>query len=415
MSKRTPALGFIFITVLIDIIGLGIVIPIFPDLFRELGNLTYGEASRVGTQLVTVYAIMQFIFAPILGGLSDKYGRRLVLLIALFGLSIDYLFLALAPTIALFFVGRIIAGICGASFTTASAYIADVSPPEKRAKNFGLLGAAFALGFIIGPAVGGLLGAYGLRVPFYVSAALTMVNFLYGYFVLPESLPQKDRREFSWKRANPIGSLKQLKKNPIVLGLSTALFFIYIAGHSVQSTWSYFGAEVFSWGTKEIGFSLTVVGVMVAIVQGGLIGVVIKKLGNKKTIYLGLFFNFAGLALFAFASQTWMLYTFLAVYVLGGLAGPTLQGIMSTQLPNNEQGELQGGLTSLMSLSSIFGPLMMGETFYFFTKPDHYFPGAAFALGAVFSLVCLILSYRALKKLKEPKAEIVSSSIPPIA
>lgn len=409
-SKRTPALGFIFITVLIDIIGLGLVIPIFPDLLSQLGDMTYGEASRTGTRLVTVYAIMQFICAPILGGLSDKYGRRLVILISLFGLAVDYLFLALAPTIALLFVGRIIAGICGASFTTASAYIADVSAPEKRAKNFGMLGAAFALGFIIGPALGGLLGGYGLRVPFFVAAGLTLINFLYGYFVLPESLPKSDRREFSWKRANPIGSLGQLKKNPIVLGLAVALFFVYIAGHSVQSTWSYFGAEVFGWETEDIGFSLTVVGIMVAIVQGGLIGFFTKKIGNKRTIYLGLFFNFSGLLLFSFASTTTMLYTFLAIYVLGGLAGPTLQGVMSSQIPNNEQGELQGGLTSLMSLSSIFGPLMMGETFYYFTKPDSYFPGAAFALGALFSIICLILSYRTLRKVDEPKKAVTAAN-----
>lgn len=414
MSKRTPAIGFIFITVLIDVIGLGLVIPIFPDLLSELGGLTYGEASRTGTQLVTVYAIMQFICAPILGGLSDKYGRRLVLLISLFGLAVDYLFLALAPTIALLFVGRLIAGVCGASFTTASAYIADVTPPEKRAKNFGLLGAAFALGFIIGPALGGLLGTFDIRMPFFVSAGLTLLNFLYGFFLLPESLPKENRREFSWKRSNPIGSLKQLRKNAIVLGLATALFFIYIAAHSVQSTWSYFGAEMFGWEPHDIGLSLTVVGIMVAVVRGGLIGFVTKKLGNKKTIYLGLFFNFSGLLLFSIASNTTMLYIFLAVYVLGGLAGPTLQGIISSQVPNNEQGELQGALTSLMSLSSIFGPLMMGETFYLFTKPEHYFPGAAFALGAVFSLVCFILCYRTLRNIKESEAEKATPPTTPV-
>ena len=403
MSKRTPALGFIFITVLIDIIGLGLVIPIFPDLLSELGNMSYGEASLTGTQLVTAYAIMQFIFAPILGGLSDKYGRRLVLLIALLGLAIDYLFLALAPTITLLFVGRIIAGMCGASFTTASAYIADVSPPEKRAKNFGMLGAAFALGFIIGPALGGLLGSVSLRFPFFISAGLTMLNFLYGFFFLPESLPKENRRNFSWKRANPVGSLRQLQKNPIIIGLAIALFFLYIAGHSVQSQWSYFGAEMFEWGPKDIGISLGVIGVMVAIVQGGLIGVVSKKLGNKKTIYLGLFFNLAGLILFSITTSETMLYSFLGVYVLGGLAGPTLQALMSSQVPNNEQGELQGGLTSLMSLSAIFGPIMMGITFKSFTVEENYFPGAPFALGAVFSLICLILCYRTLRKVKEPK------------
>lgn len=408
MSNRTPALGFIFITVLIDVIGLGIVIPIFPDLISQIGDMSYAEAARIGGRLVTIYAVMQFIFAPILGGLSDQYGRKIVILISLLGLSIDYLFLALAPTIALFFVGRIIAGICGASFTTASAYIADVSAPEKRAKNFGMLGAAFALGFIIGPALGGFLGAYGLRVPFFVAAALTGLNFIYGLFILPESLSKEERRPFTWKRANPAGSLGQLKKNPIILGLATALFFIYIASHAVQTNWSYFGAEVFSWKPKDIGFSLTIVGVMVAVVQGGLIGFFTKKFGNKITVYVGLTMNMLGLLLFAFVTQTWMLYSVLAIYVLGGLAGPTLQGIMSSKLPRNEQGELQGGLTSLMSLAAVFGPVIMTETFYFFTHRDsgHYFPGAAFALGSVFSFVCLWLCVRTFRKLPEATSSL---------
>lgn len=410
MSNRTPALGFIFITVLIDVIGLGIVIPIFPDLISQIGDMSYAEAARIGGRLVTIYAVMQFVFAPILGGLSDQYGRKIVILISLLGLSIDYLFLALAPTIALFFVGRIIAGICGASFTTASAYIADVSAPEKRAKNFGMLGAAFALGFIVGPALGGFLGAYGLRVPFFVAAGLTGLNFIYGLFILPESLSKEERRSFTWKRANPIGAMGQLKKNPIILGLATALFFVYIASHAVQTNWSYFGAEVFAWKPKDIGFSLTIVGLMVAVVQGGLIGFFTKKFGNKTTVYVGLTMNLIGLLLFAFVTQTWMLYSVLAIYVLGGLAGPTLQGIMSSKLPKNEQGELQGGLTSLMSLAAVFGPIIMTETFYFFTNrnSDHYFPGAAFALGGIFSLVCLLLCARTFRRLPEASTSNIS-------
>lgn len=402
MAKKTPALGFILITVLIDVIGIGIIIPIFPDLLKEIGDLTTGEASRVGNLLVTAYALMQFVFAPILGGISDQYGRRIVLLIALFGFTIDYLFLAFAPTIALFFVGRLFAGICGASFTTASAYVADVSPPEKRAQNFGLIGAIFGLGFIIGPVIGGFLGGMDIRLPFYVSAVLTFLNFLYGLFVLPESLPKEQRRKFDWKRANPVGSLKQLRKSEVVLGLATALFFVYIAAHSVQSNWSYFGAEVFDWGPKEIGLSLMVVGVLVAVVQAVLIRTTTKKFGQVKTIYIGLFCNFLGLILFSVSSEVWMIYSFLVVYVLGGLAGPTLQGIMSSQVKNEEQGELQGGLTSLVSLTSIIGPPIMGYTFFYFTKSDElYFPGASFALGAILSLICVILTYRTLRNYNE--------------
>lgn len=405
MAKRTPALGFILITVLLDVIGIGIIIPIFPDLLKEIGGLTTGEASRVGNLLVTAYALMQFVFAPILGGISDQYGRRVVLLIALFGFTVDYLFLAFAPTITLFFIGRLFAGICGASFTTASAYVADVSPPEKRAQNFGMIGAIFGLGFIIGPLLGGFLGGLDIRLPFYVSAGLTFLNFIYGLFVLPESLPKSKRRSFSWKRANPIGSLNQLKKNEVILGLASALFFVYIAAHSVQSNWSYFGAEVFDWGPKEIGFSLMVVGVFVALVQAVLIRVVTKKVGEVKTIYLGLLFNFLGLILFAISDQLWMIYSFLVIYVLGGLAGPTLQGIMSSQVKSEEQGELQGGLTSLVSLTSIIGPPLMGTTFFYFTKSDDlYFPGASFALGAIMSLICIVLTYRTLRNYTAPKA-----------
>ena len=403
MAKRTPALGFILITVLLDVIGIGIIIPIFPDLLKEIGNLSTGEAARVGNLLVTAYALMQFIFAPILGGISDQYGRRSVLLIALVGFTIDYLFLALAPTIALFFVGRLFAGICGASFTTASAYIADVSPAEKRAQNFGLLGAVFGLGFIIGPLIGGFLGGISVRTPFYFAAGITFLNFLYGLFILPESLPKENRRAFSWKRANPIGSLRKLKKNETILGLASALFFVYIAAHAVQSNWSYFGDEVLDWGPKEIGISLTVVGVLVALVQAVLIRFVTKKLGSVKTIYLGLAFNSLGLVLFALSTEVWMIYSFLVVYVLGGLAGPTIQGIISSQVPNSEQGELQGGLTSLVSLTSIFGPLIMGFVFFYFTETsDLYFPGASFALGAILSIICIVLTYRTLRSYQDP-------------
>lgn len=404
MSQKTPALGFILVTVLIDVIGIGIIIPIFPKLLEEIGGLTTAEAAGIGALLVTAYAVMQFIFAPILGGISDQYGRRIVLLIALLGFTVDYLFLAFAPTIALFFVGRLFAGICGASFTTASAYVADISPHEKRAQNFGLIGAIFGLGFIIGPGIGGYLGGIDIRMPFYISAGLTFLNFLYGLFVLPESLPKSKRRMFSWKRANPIGSLNQLRNNEIILGLATALFFVYIAAHSVQSNWSYWGKEVFNWTPGQIGNSLMVVGILVALVQAVLIRFAVKIFGSVKTIYIGLIFNCIGLVLFSLATEVWMVYTFLAVYVLGGLAGPTLQGIMSSQVASDEQGELQGGLTSLVSLTSIIGPSIMGGVFYYFTKSEKlYFPGAAFALGAIFSLTCVLLTYRTLRNYNEVK------------
>ena len=398
-TQRSPALIFIFITLLIDITGLGIIIPVMPKLIEDLTGSSLSEAATFGGWLISAYAITQFFFAPIVGGLSDRYGRRPVLLAALFGFGIDYLLLAFAPTIGWLFVGRIIAGVMGASFTTAGAYIADISTPENRAQNFGIVGAAFGLGFIIGPVIGGLLGGLGTRVPFMVAAGLTLLNWLYGYFILPESLKPENRRKFEMSRANPLGTLKSLIRFPVIAGLFVALAFIYVSSHAVQSNWSYFTIEKFKWTETQIGISLGVVGVMFALVQGLLIRKIIPALGNEKSVYVGFGLSAAGFLLFAFASQGWMMYVFTAVYCLGGIAGPALQGIMSGVVPPNEQGELQGGFTSLMSLASIIGPLIMNSLFAFFTKADApvYFPGAAMLLGAVLTVISTILARRTLK------------------
>lgn len=398
MSKRTPALGFILVTVLIDIIGIGIIIPIIPDLLAELGIEDAGRASFTGGLLIFSYAAMQFLCAPIMGGLSDQYGRRIVILISLLGLTTDYLLTAFAPTIAWLFLGRIIAGIGGASHTTATAYIADISTPEKRAQNFGMIGAAFGVGFIIGPVIGGVLGDIDVRLPFFVAASLSFLNWLYGFFVLPESLPTDRRRKFEWKRANPTGTLKNMRRYPKLTNLFLAFFIIYIAGHAVQSNWSFYGKEVFEWDASDIGWSLALVGVCVAIVQAVLIRSAVKKLGQKKTVYTGLIFNFCGLLLFAFSVREWMIYSSLAVYVFGGLAGPTLQGIMSSNVPGNQQGELMGTLTSLQSLGNIVGPLLMTGIFSYFTTAEGiYFPGSAFSTGALLSLCSGILIYHTIK------------------
>ncbi len=388
-ASRKAAIGFIFITLLIDVTGLGVIIPVMPKLIEQLLHTAdISKASQYGGWLTFSYAIMQFIFAPVLGNLSDKYGRRPVLLFSLLGFGIDYLFLSFAPTIGWLFVGRVIAGITGASFTTASAYIADISTAENRAQNFGMIGAAFGLGFIIGPLLGGLLGEFGPRIPFIVSAGLALLNLVYGYFVLPESLVPEHRRPFEWKRANPLGSLLQLKKYPGVAGLVMSLVLVYLAAHAVQSNWSFFNIEKFHWTPKMIGISLGMVGLLVGAVQGGLVRVINPKIGNEKSVYVGLGLYALGLLLFAFASQSWMMFVFLIPYCLGGIAGPALQSIISGHVPPNEQGELQGGLTSLMSATSIIGPLMMTNLFAHFTAPGAavYFPGAAFLLGAVLML-----------------------------
>jgi len=331
--QRNASLTFIFITILIDVIGLGIIIPVLPSLIESLTGEGLSKASMYGGWLIFAYALMQFLFAPVLGELSDQYGRRPVLLIALLGLGIDYLFHAWAPTLGWLFVGRIIAGISGASFTVATAYIADISEPEKKAQNFGLVGAAFGLGFIIGPVIGGLFSQWGIRLPFLVAAGLSLLNFLYGFFFIPESLPKDRRRSFEWKRANSIGSLMHLKKYPMVLGLIFSFFFAYIAAHSVQSTWSYYTMFRFEWDETMVGYSLGVVGALVAVVQGGLIRLIVPKIGERNAVIAGFILWATGLLGFAFAFEGWMMFVILIPYCLGGIASPTVQGIISNQVP----------------------------------------------------------------------------------
>ena len=399
-SSRKAAISFIFITLLLDVTGLGLIIPVFPQLISSLINGNMSEASQWSGFLTFAYAIMQFVCAPIVGNLSDQYGRRPVLLLSLLGFGIDYIFLSLAPTIWWLFVGRIIAGMFGASFTTATAYIADISTEENRAQNFGMIGAAFGLGFILGPGLGGLLGELGPRVPFIAAAILTLLNVVYGYFVLPESLAKENRRPFEWKRANPVGSLMQLRKYKGVGGLIASLIFVYISAHAVQSTWTFYNIEKFQWSNSMMGVSLTVVGLLVALVQGVLIRYTNPKLGNEKSIYLGLGLYSLGLLLFAFASQGWMMFAFLIPYCLGGIAGPALQSIISGNVPKNEQGELQGALTSLMSATSIIGPLLMTNLFAWFTRPEGSikFAGAPFFAGAILMLISAVIAARSMKK-----------------
>ncbi|MEZ2339341.1 TCR/Tet family MFS transporter [Mucilaginibacter sp. RCC_168] len=407
--KPQAALGFIFVTLLIDIIGFGIIIPVLPKLIQHLIHGSLSDASRYGGWLAFAYAFMQFICAPLLGNLSDKYGRRPVLLASLLGFSIDYTFLAFAPSIGWLFVGRLIAGITGASFTTASAYIADISTPEKRAQNFGLIGAAFGLGFIIGPVLGGILGQYSTKLPFIAAAILALINALYGFFILPESLSMDHRRKFEWKRANPVGSLMQLKKYPAISGLVVSLILIYIAAQAVQSTWTFFTMEKFSWNEAWVGYSLGFVGVMSALVQGWLIRITIPKLGQQKSIWIGLLLYSVGLFLFAFATKGWMMFAILVPYCLGGIAGPALQGLISQEVPPNEQGELQGGLTSLMSATTIIGPPMMTSLFAYFTSKSApvQFAGAPFMMGGVLMLLSTILVIRSFRTVKKHQIESI--------
>ena len=400
MKKKDLSLLFIFITIFIDITGLGIIIPVIPALITDLIDGSISEAAKYSGWLMFSYATLQFLFAPILGGLSDQYGRRSIILLSLLGFGINYMVMALAPTITWLFIGRIFQGIMGASLTTASAYIADISTPEEKAQNFGLIGAAFGLGFILGPVIGGFLGQYGTKIPFIAAAIFTLINVIYGYLILPESLPLQNRRKFDIKRANPVGTLLSLKKYPIISGLLICIVLFNISQHATQSTWTFFTIEQFNWNEKWVGYSLGFVGLMAAIVQGGLIRIIIPKIGNIKSVYFGMIFYIIGLTLFAFANKSWMIFAIVIPFSLGGITGPALQGIMTNNISDDEQGEFQGGITSLVSLTAIIGPLLMTNLFSYYTSDQSsiYFPGAPFLLAAILSFIGLLIAIKQLSK-----------------
>lgn len=394
-KKNNAGLFFIFLTVVIDTIGLGIIIPVLPSLIQELIQGDLSEASYYGGWLMFAYAFTQFIFASVLGNLSDTYGRRPVLLISLLGFCINYILMGLAPSILWLFVGRLIAGVTGASHTVAAAYIADISSSEKKAQNFGLLGAAFGLGFIIGPVIGGLLGHYGARIPFFAAGALSFFNFIYGYFVVPESLTRENRRSFSWRNANPAGAFKHMKRYPQIYALLSCIILINLAAHAVQSTWSYYTMEKFAWDEKMVGISLGFIGILLTIVQAGLLRIIIPKLGLSKSILIGLFLLTVALPLIGLVSSSGMLFAASVLYVCGGIGGPALQSLISNLTPHNEQGQIQGGIASVISLTAIFGPLMMSNLFAFFTKENTsiYLPGAPFIMGGILTLAAFFIAY----------------------
>lgn len=397
---RKAAIGFIFVTLLIDVIGWGIIIPVMPGLITHMENVDTGDASSLNGWMLFAFSLTQFLFAPLVGNLSDKFGRRPILLISLFGFGLDYILMSWAPSIEWLFLGRIIAGVTGASFTTASAYIADISDDSNRAQNFGMIGAAFGLGFILGPIIGGLLGTFGPRVPFIAAACLCFLNWLWGYFILPESLSPDHRRPLDWRRANPLGSLVHLKKYPTLSYLLVSMVLVYLAAHAVQSNWAFYTIERFGWGEGMIGVSLGVVGLLVGAVQGGLTRVVNPWLGNPKSIIIGLSLYTIGMLLFGLATAGWMMLVFLVPYCLGGIAGPALQATMTSQVNVREQGELQGALTSLMSATSIVGPPMMTNLFAWAIRPGSpvYLPGAPFFLGSFLLLMSTGVAYMSFRK-----------------
>lgn len=399
IENKKAALGFIFLTLLLDVIGFGILIPVFPRMLAELNGISINEASTYGGFLASIFAIAQFLFSPIIGGLSDQYGRRPVLLLSLLVFSIDYLIMAFAPSYIWLLIGRFMSGMAGASFTTASSYIADISTDEDRSKNFGVIGAAFGIGFVIGPFLGGILGDINLKLPFYVTAGLSFLNFLYGYFILPESLDKANRRPFDIKRASPWGALQQITKYKHLVYPLLAFVLLMLGSHAVQSTWNYFTMYQFKWTEAEVGYSLGVVGVLVSLVQAVLAQKAAKKFGVGRSVVIGFGLYAVGMMLFAVATQSWMLYAFLVVYCFGGIAMPNLQAYMTSHVASNQQGELQGALTSLTSLTTIVGPPLMTATFLLFTKDSAPFhlPGAAFVLGGIMMVMSFMITFKKLK------------------
>lgn len=396
--SQKKALTFLFVTVLIDAIGFGIIIPVLPGLIISMTGRSVAGAAEVSGWIMFMYAVTQFIFGPVIGGLSDRFGRRPVLLASLAAFGLDYLVMAFAPTLGWLVAARLVAGVTGASFPTAYAYIADISTPEQRGPNFGVIGMAFGFGFILGPALGGIVAQFGDRVPFMVAAGLALTNVAYGWFVLPESLPPENRRAFEWRRANPAGALMRLKTaHPRVLMLSATVFLWTMGYQSLYATWAYFGIERFGWTPGQVGWSLAAVGLSGAIVQGVLSRRLIPRYGPRKIVVAGAVSAMAAYLVYAFAGAGWVMYLGIAVSFLQPLVFPSLQSMMSAGVPATEQGELQGAVSSIQSLSSIFGPPLMTGSLAYFSGPGApvYFPGAPFLIAAGFSVLALLVFFRA--------------------
>ncbi len=386
------AFVFIMITLLIDSIGIGIIIPVMPDLIQDVEGGDLGNAALWGGLLVTSFALMQFLFGPALGGLSDRFGRRPVLLVSLLVMAIDYVVMGFANTIWLLFIARIVAGIAAATQTTAAAFIADVSSAEEKSQNFGLMGAAFGLGFVIGPMIGGILGEYDPRAPFFAAAAVAGVNLIFGYFVLPETVTDAIRRPFEIKRANPFGAFMAIRKLPNITKLLTVEFFYEFAFLVFPTTWAYFTLERFGWSPLLVGVSLMSFGISIALVQGLLIRWIIPKLGEPNTILLGLGFNLIGFVFLVFNTSGLAALLFTPIIALGAVANPAIIGLMSQTVSDKEQGELQGLIASTRSVAAIFSPLVMTQLFFVFTRPENnYVPGAAFALSAGLMIICIAI------------------------
>jgi MFS transporter, DHA1 family, tetracycline resistance protein len=410
MQSRQAAVPFILVTVLIDMLNIGLIIPVWPKLVTTMYGATLSEGSTVFGWFIATYALMQFLFAPILGNLSDAYGRRPIILISLLGAGLDNLLMAFAPSLGWLFVGRLVAGITGANIAAANAYIADVTPPEERAKNFGLLGACFGVGFVIGPALGGVLGSFGFRVPFMAAAVLTLLNWLYGCFVLPESHAKENRRPFDWSRANPFGALGALARYPVVLGLAATITLDRLAHDSLPSTWVLYTTYRFNWTELDNGLSLALVGIMFGVVSGGLTGKLVKLWGERKALIIGLLIGSLSYLGYGLAPHGWMMYAIIVVASVGGIAGPAIQSLITKMVSATEQGAVQGALSSIQSIAAILGPVMATQLFGFFTSSAApiKLPGAAFIAASLLVALGALLAVRNLWRVSAVEAEASS-------
>ncbi|OIR05178.1 tetracycline resistance protein, class C [mine drainage metagenome] len=399
-QARRPAVGFIFVTMTLSVLGFGLLIPVLPDLVTQFQGGHVDAGSHAYGILVGVYALLQFIGSPILGALSDRLGRRKVILIALAGASIDYLIMANAPNMTWLFIGRMISGFTAGVMATANAYIADVTPPEKRAQSYGLLGAAFGIGFVFGPMVGGLLGSISLRLPFWFAAGCAGLNWMYGFFLLPESLAPENRRAFDWKRANPIGALKALKRFPAARGLADAYFILMLAQMMLFSTWVLYMGYRFHWTTIEVGVSLGISGIMMGAVQAGLVKRIVARFGDERTALAGFAISVASYIAYGLATKGWMIYAIIVLGSFGGIAGPAMQSFLSKQVPANEQGGVQGIFSGLSSLAGIPGPLIGAWSFGWAVahRRSWHIPGIAFFEAAVFIALAMVLTARTFRK-----------------
>jgi DHA1 family tetracycline resistance protein-like MFS transporter len=395
-GRRRAALAFIFLTVTLDMLALGVIIPVLPKLVESFVGGDIPQAAKIVGLMGTVWAVMQFFFSPVQGALSDRFGRRPVVLLSNFGLGLDYILMALAPSLSWLFLGRAISGVTAASFSTAGAYIADVTPPEKRAAGFGMIGAAFGIGFILGPAIGGILGNFDARLPFWTAAGLSLANGLYGLLILPESLPRERRSAFVWRRANPIGSLNLLRRNATLVGLSGVVLLSQLAHQALPTVFVLYASYRYGWSQATIGLTLAGVGVSSMIVQGGLVRPIVAKIGERAALVFGLAAGAIGFAIYGLASIGPAFWLGIPVMAFWGLASPAAQGLMTRQVESTEQGRLQGAIGAIMGFTGIIGPGLFSLTFAGFIGPFQawHIPGAAFLLAAILLAAAALLGWR---------------------